>query len=118
MRKSYFITGAALVAAFTIGCFAVSAQQSSPPQTKKNLGVVIFTNGIPRYFSLGDAKSCTATAKHATNGIEVDFSIQQTNSDGTVYPLGEPRLIDVTGSYCDITSGSVTIKLKPMLKTR
>jgi hypothetical protein len=46
MRKSYFITEATLAAAFTIGCFNLLGQQSSPTQTTKNLGVVTFTNGI------------------------------------------------------------------------
>ena len=118
MHKSYFITGAALAAVITIGCFNLLGQQSPPPQTTKNLGMVEFTNGIPRYFSLGDAKSCTATAKRATNGLEVDFLIQVTNSDGTVYPLGEPKLIvTIPDQYGEITSGGVSIKLKPKLKT-
>jgi hypothetical protein len=118
MRKSYFITGAALAAVITIGCFNLLGQQSPPPQTTKNLGVVEFTNSIPRYFSLGDAKSCTATAKPADKGIEVDFLIQATNLDGTVYPLGKPKLIiTIPDQYGEVTSGGVRIKLKPILKT-
>jgi hypothetical protein len=122
MHKSYFITGAALAAVITIGCFNLLGQQSSPPQTTKNLGVVEFTNGIPRYFSLGDAKSCTATARYVTNQyvtnrIEVDFLIQVTNSDRMVYPLGAPSLIiAIPDQYGEITSGGVRIKLKPILK--
>jgi len=123
MRKSHITTGAALAAVITIGCFNLLGQQSPPPQTTKNLGVVEFTNGIPRYFSLGDAKSCTATARYVTNQyvtnrIEVDFVIQETNSDGTVYLLGEPKLIiGIPNQYGKVTSGGVSIKLKPKLKT-
>ena len=119
MRMTYFIIGLASVAAFTIGSLELLSQESLPTQPTKNLGVVEFTNSIPQYFSLGNARSCTATAKRApANGIEVDFLIQVTNSDGTVYPLGEPKLIvTIPDQYGEITSGGVSIKLKPKLKT-
>ncbi|HEY3761963.1 MAG TPA: hypothetical protein VGN23_09470 [Verrucomicrobiae bacterium] len=117
MRKSSLIVGAALTAIFIIGCFNLLGQQSASIKARKNLGVVVFTNGMPRYFSLGDAKSCTATAKHVALGTEVDFLIQATNSDGTVYPVAAPTLIiTIPNQYGEVASDGVSIKLKPILK--
>ena len=107
----------ASLAALLTSCSKHSSQPSSSTQATKNLGVVEFTEGIPQHFSLGDAKSCTATAKRVSQGIEVDFLIEVTNQDGTVYPLGKPKLIaTIPNMYCDITSGGVSIGLTPKLK--
>jgi hypothetical protein len=101
----------------SIGLIPVVTTNTLACPTVHNLGAVVFTEGKPRNFNFGHAISCTATATRVPIGIQVDFLIQMTNSDGTAYSLGSPRLIaTIPNQYCDITSGGVTIELIPKLK--
>jgi hypothetical protein len=119
MRTLHFITGAALIAAFCIGCSKSPNQPTSRlPAGTKDLGVIEFTEGTPQQFSLGGGRGCTATAKRIDgNDIEVDFSIVATNADGTVMELSRPCISASPGMQCAISDGDVSIGLIPKWKT-
>jgi hypothetical protein len=110
------ITMAALMAAFIIGC---SKHPSHLPAGTKDLGVIEFTEGTPQQFSLGDGKSCTATAKQIDGGkdIEVDLVIQATNADGTITDFARPAISTSPGRQCVISVGEVSIGMTPKWKT-
>ena len=123
MRISHIIIGAALTAAFVIGC-----KRSSPshlPAGSKDLGVIEFTEDTPKQFSLGGGKGCSATAKRiGGDNIKIDFVFERTNADGTVTEFDNFHLSTSPGRQCvipfDASSGSVptpTITLTPKWKT-
>ena len=123
MRISHFIIGAALTAAFVIGC-----KRSSPahlPAGSKDLGVIEFTEDTPRQFSLGGGKGCSATAKRiGGDNITMDFVFVRTNADRTVTELDNFHLSTSPGRQCvipfDVSSSSTptpTISFTPKWKT-
>ena len=121
MRIPHFIAGAALIAAFIVGCSKSPSEQAHhpklPPGTK-DLGVIEFTEGTPQHFSLGAGKGCTATAKRVDgNDIEVHFAIVATNADGTIADFGRPALSTLPGRQCVISVGDVSIGFTPQWKT-
>ena len=123
MRISHFIIGAALMAAFVIGCKRSSL--SYLPAGSKDLGVIEFTEDTPKQFSLGGGKGCSATAKWiGSDDIKIDFAFEKTNADGTVTEFDNFHLSTSPGRQCvipfDVSSGSVptpTITLTPKWKT-
>ncbi len=119
MRISHMITGAALMAAFCIGCSKSPSHPTSRlPAGTKDLGVIEFTEGTPLQFSLGGGRGCTATAKRNNGGnIEVDFSIVSTNADGTVSDFARPSISTSPGRQCVVSVGEVSIGLVPKWKT-
>lgn len=109
--------GAALTAAFVIGCSkGPSRPVSYLPAGTRELGVIKFTAGTPQHFSLGDGRSCTATARRVAGNIEVDFVIEATNTDGTVTVLSRPRISTLPGRQCAVSVGDVSIGLTPTWK--
>jgi len=101
MRIPHIIIGAALMAAFVIGCKRSST--SHLPAGSKDLGVIEFTEDTPKQFGLGGGKGCSATAKRIDGGdIKIDFVFERTNADGTVTELDNIHLSTSPGRQCVI----------------
>jgi hypothetical protein len=115
MRIPHIIIGAALTAAFVIGC-----KRSSPshlPAGTKDLGVIEFTEGTPQQFSLGGGIGCTATAKRIDgDNIEVHYAIVSTNADGTVSDFCRPVISTSRGGQCLIPLADLSIDSVPKSK--
>jgi Flp pilus assembly secretin CpaC len=117
MRIPHLTCTTALMFAFVLGCSkhpTKPAMQATAKMT--NLGEIEFTEGTPQHFTVSSNKSCTVTAKHTPNGIEVDFVIEATNADGTVQVWATPKISTVTGQQCAIGVEDMAIGLTPTWK--
>lgn len=119
MRIPSLISGAALIAAFCIGCSKSPSQPTSGlPAGTKDLGAIEFVEGMAQQFSLGGGRGCTATAKRIdSNNIEVHFAIISTNAAGLVSNIASPAISTSPGRQCVISVGEVSIGLTPKWKT-
>ena len=121
MRIAHVIIGAALMAAFVIGCSKSSSPQpphpaSTPPNTK-GLGAVELTAKTPMKFDLGDGKICTITGRQIPIGIALSLVLLTTNPDGTV-TRSQGEIVTRPGEPCTIGLGGTMVELTPTLKTQ
>jgi hypothetical protein len=116
MRTLHITTGAALMAAFVIGCSKHPSQSSShlPPNTK-DLGAVELAEGTTQIFSLGDGKSCTLIGKQLSDGIDVKVVVLTTNADGIVMS-SQGEITTLPGRQCAIGIDDTMVGLTPILK--
>jgi hypothetical protein len=118
MRIPHIIITAALTAVFVVGCSkSPSKPLSHLPPNSKDLGVIEFTEGTPYNFSLGDGKGITGTAKRHPKYMEVSFSVETTNEDGTVTEKSGPKLAILLNQEFVYAIGDTGFRFTPKWKT-
>jgi hypothetical protein len=118
MRLPHFIAGAALMAAFVIGCSKRSSEQSHHsklPPNPTDMGAVELVPQTPTQFSLGADKSCILTGRQLPDGINVKVLVLVTNADGTV-KRSQGEISTLAGRQCAIVMGDVSVAMTPTLK--
>jgi hypothetical protein len=114
MRTPHIMTGAALMAAFVVGC---SKPHATTPPKMTDLGVVELTPKTPKQFSLGGSQSCTITCYPNGTNITVNLVVMTTNTDGSIHrSLGQ--MVTSSGRQCVFGLGDATVGLRPTWKTQ
>jgi len=115
MRKLHIIAGAALIAAFVMGCSKTSSQPTSTSSTDaRDLGVVSLSDATPRFLTIGTNKSYALTGAASSNGMtEIVMVLQETNADMTVRIHDPETFLIVAGRSLTVRSGNASIRFKP-----
>ena len=119
MRILHIITGAALIAAFVMGCSKSPSQLASTSSTDvRDLGVVSLSDAIPRNLTIGTDKSCILTGAASSNGIAIVMVLQETNADKTVRSHDPMKFWVAAGHPLTVRSGDMSIRFKPEVKAK
>jgi len=127
MRIPHFIIiGIAAGAMFVVGC-SKSPTQKSPEvhklselpsnMTTKELGVVEFSDQIPKTFSIGSGTNCVITPTDLHGGIlQFGISVEVATADGKTNVLSRYTVKQRSGQQYGFGVGNTMVSLTPVLK--